>query len=77
MKFMLVTFSLLLFCCSINVAASARVSCDDLRASIEAKLSVKGVKKFTLEILPKDQATDLRIVGTCDGGLKKITYKRD
>ena len=77
MKSMLVTFSLLLFCCGVGVAASAKVSCDDVRASIEAKLSAKGVKKFTLEILPKDQATDLRIVGTCDGGLKKITYKRD
>ena len=77
MKPVLLTTALLLFSCTICADASAKVSCDDVRASIETKLTAKGVKKFTLEVVPKDQATDLRIVGTCDGGAKKITYKRD
>ena len=77
MKSVLLTTVLVLFCCAITADASAKVSCDDVRASIETKLTAKGVKKFTLEVVPKDQVTDLRIVGTCDGGAKKITYKRD
>ena len=77
MKSILLTSVVVLFCCSVAGDASAKVSCDDVRASIETKLTAKGVKKFTLEVVPKDQATDLRIVGNCDGGAKKITYKRD
>ena len=77
MKTIFITTAVVLFCCSVAVDASAKVSCDEVRASIETKLTANGVKKYTLEVVPKDQATDLRIVGTCDGGTKKITYKRD
>lgn len=77
MKSVLLTTVVALFCCANTADASAKVSCDEVRASIETKLTAKGVKKFTLEVVPKDQATDLRIVGTCDGGARKITYKRD
>ena len=56
--------------------ASAKTSCGDLKANIEAKLQSKGAKAFTLKIIGKDEATDLRVVGTCDGGAKKIVYKR-
>jgi hypothetical protein len=27
-------------------------------------------------VVPKDEPTTLRVVGTCAGGAKKITYKR-
>lgn len=56
--------------------ALAKKSCEDLKAELEAKISGKGVKSFTLTIVPKDEQTDLRVVGTCEGGAKKITYKR-
>ena len=68
MKSILLTSTLALSCCCLAVGASAKASCEDVRASIETKLTAKGVKKFSLEILSKDQSTDLRIVGTCDGG---------
>jgi len=45
-------------------------------AKIEAKIQAKGVKAFTLTIVDKDEKSDLRVVGTCDGGSKKILYKR-
>ena len=77
MKSTRLTSALVMICCGITGTASAKVSCDDVKTSIEAKLVSKDVKKFTLEVVPKDQATDLRVVGTCDGGAKKITYKRD
>jgi hypothetical protein len=54
----------------------AKTSCEDVKAQIEAKIQGKGVKTFTLTIVPKDEKTDLRVVGTCDGGAKKIIYKR-
>lgn len=77
MKSTILMSALAVICCGVTGYASAKVSCDDVKASIEARLVSKGVKKYTLEVVPKDQATDLRVVGTCDGGAKKITYKRD
>jgi Protein of unknown function (DUF1161) len=67
----------MLFLCSVAGTATAKESCDDVKAKIVAKLESKGVKKYSLEVVPKDQATDLRVVGTCDGGTKKIIYKRE
>ena len=56
--------------------ALAKKSCEELKSELEAKIQAKGVAKFTLTIVPKDEPTDLRVVGTCDGGAKKIIYKR-
>jgi hypothetical protein len=62
------------FCCT---AAFAEVKpCDELKAEIAAKLDAKGVKEYTLEIIPNDQVKDQKIVGSCDGGTKKISYTR-
>ena len=51
-------------------------SCDDLKAEIDAKIKNNGVKVFTLTVVDKDAAADGKIVGTCDGGSKKIVYKK-
>ena len=56
--------------------ASANVTCDEVIAKIEARLANKSVTKYTLKAVAKSEATDLRVVGTCDGGAKKIIYKR-
>ncbi len=56
--------------------AMAKVSCEELTAKIEQKLESKGVKGYTLTVIPAAEATDLRVVGTCDGNTKKIVYKR-
>jgi outer membrane lipoprotein-sorting protein len=50
--------------------------CEELKAEIEAKLKSKGVEKYTLDIVPADAAKDAKIVGSCDGGAKRIVYKR-
>jgi len=55
--------------------ALARKDCEELKGEIEAKIKANGVKVFTLEIVPSDKATG-EIVGSCDGGTKKIVYKR-
>jgi Protein of unknown function (DUF1161) len=76
MKSTILGISVALFLSFATVPAYAKASCETLIAEIEAKLASKGVTKFTLLIIPKDEATDSREVGTCDGGAKKIIYKR-
>ena len=51
-------------------------SCDELKGEIEAKIKKAGVEKFTLDIVDKDAQAEGKVVGTCDGGAKKIVYKR-
>ena len=57
-------------------SVAAKTSCEKLVEKIEAKLASKSITRFTLLIVPKDEPTTLRVVGTCAGGAKKITYKR-
>ena len=52
--------------------------CEELKTEIAAKLDAKGVKGYSLDIVAKDQdATDGKVVGTCEGGTKKIVYKKE
>jgi hypothetical protein len=57
-------------------ALGQRKSCDELKSEIEAKLKEKGVTAYTLDIVPNDKVGEAKVVGSCDGGTKKITYKR-
>jgi len=51
--------------------------CDELKGEIEAKIKKNGVDKFSLDIVDSSaDAKDGKVVGTCDGGTKKIVYKR-
>jgi hypothetical protein len=57
--------------------AQGAKACEDLKTEIAAKLDAKGVKGYTLDIVAKDaDAGDAKAVGTCEGGAKKILYKR-
>jgi hypothetical protein len=51
-------------------------ACEELKSEIAAKLDAKGVKGYTLEIVAKDKDSEGKVVGTCDGGTKKIIYTR-
>ena len=56
-------------------ALAQKKSCDELKTEIEQKLQSKGVQDFTLEVLAAaDVKTGHKIVGTCEGGRKKIVY---
>lgn len=57
-------------------ALAERKACEDLKAAIEAKLKSKGVEKYTLEIVAPDAVGDRRVVGSCDGGTRRIVYTR-
>jgi hypothetical protein len=54
----------------------AAKNCEELKSEIDAKLKAKGVATFTLDVVPTDASVEGQTVGTCDGGLKKIVYKR-
>ena len=59
----------------VSSPAFAGKDCNELKSEIEAKIKAKGVKSFTLEVVSSD-AKDGKVVGSCDGGTKKIVYKR-
>lgn len=50
--------------------------CDELKTQIAAKLDAKNVAGYTLDIVAADKAGDAKVVGTCEGGAKKITYAK-
>ena len=60
----------------VSSPALARKDCNELKSEIEAKIKASGVKSFTLEVV-SGEAKDGKIVGSCDGGAKKIIYKKD
>jgi hypothetical protein len=62
--------------CSTSAFAEIK-SCEELKTEIEAKLKAKGVEGYMLEVIPTDQVKDQKIIGSCEGGTKKISYSRD
>jgi Protein of unknown function (DUF1161) len=72
---LLTAIGVLLF---VSVPAHAQVAkpCEELKDEIAKKLDAKGVKSYTLEIVAKDKDAEGKVVGTCDGGTKKIIYNR-
>lgn len=60
-------------------AMAQRKDCEELKGEIDAKIKKNGVKSFTLDIVPNEQVKEGagHVVGSCDGGTKKIVYKRD
>ena len=59
-------------------ALAQRKDCGELRGEIEAKIKKNGVDKFSLDVVDADKGDKSggKVVGTCDGGTKKIVYKR-
>jgi hypothetical protein len=75
MKKIIAALSLSLF---VLPAFAQAKPCEELKSEIAAKLDAKGVKGYQLEIVAADQvAKEAKVVGSCEGGTKKITYKRD
>jgi hypothetical protein len=70
----LITIAVLLFA---SVAAHAAKPCRELKDEIAKKLDERGIKFYLLEIVPSEKVKDqAKVVGTCDGGKKKILYSR-
>ena len=61
---------------AVTPAFAQRKDCNELKDEIDAKIKKNGVKEFSLTIVGADDKEDGKVVGTCDGGTKKIVYKR-
>ena len=54
-----------------------RKGCEELKMEIAAKMDARGVKNYTLTITPNAEVKETdTVVGSCDGGTKKIVYTR-
>lgn len=77
MKRLLVPVVLALSLYSVPLFAQKK-GCEELKTEIAAQLDAKGVKKYTLTVVDvKDVKDSDKVVGTCDGGTKRITYTRE
>ncbi|MDP1976090.1 DUF1161 domain-containing protein [Undibacterium sp.] len=52
-------------------------SCETIKDKVAAKLERKGVNNYSLQVVSKDTETKYRVVGSCEGGKKKIIYKKE
>jgi hypothetical protein len=58
-------------------ALAQRKACEELKSEIAARLDAKGVKDYTLTIVPAGDVKDGdKVVGSCDGGANRIVYVR-
>ena len=58
------------------LAQGMRKDCNELKGEIDAKIKKNGVERFSLDIVDANAQAEGKVVGTCDGGTKKIVYKR-
>ena len=74
------THATLVIAAALALAASSTFAagkpCEELKTEIAAKLDAKKVTGYTLDIVDADKAGDAKVVGTCEGGAKKITYAK-
>ena len=73
MKFTALAATLML---AVAPASAAVKSCAELKTEIEAKIKAKNVKAYTLEVMASADVKDQAVVGSCEGGKKKIVYMK-
>ena len=59
-----------------GLAWAQKKDCSELKGEIEAKIKKNGVDKFALDVVDAGAQADGKVVGTCEGGSKKIVYKK-
>ena len=57
-------------------AFAQKKSCEALAAEIAAKLDAKGVKGYQLDIVAAEKVGGKQVLGSCDAGTKKITFRK-
>jgi hypothetical protein len=50
--------------------------CEVLKSEIATKLDAHNAKGYTLEVVAKDKDAEGKVVGSCEGGTKKIVYHK-
>jgi uncharacterized protein YpmB len=61
---------------SVFVFAQSEKPCEELKSEIAKKIEANQVKSFSLEIVPKTKEVQGKVVGTCEGGTRKIVYTK-
>jgi hypothetical protein len=59
-----------------STAFAEGMTCEQLKADIAAKIESNGVKAYTLEVVATEEVGDRKVVGSCEGGAKKVVYTR-
>lgn len=59
-----------------SLSAYAIKPCGELKNEIADKLDAKGIQNYTLNIVDNADVGEQKVVGSCEGGTKKITYLR-
>ncbi|MGD0858975.1 MAG: DUF1161 domain-containing protein [Terracidiphilus sp.] len=67
--------AVLLFASALACAQGPK-PCEALKSEIAKKLDANNAKGYTLEIVPKDKDAEGKVVGSCEGGTKKIVYRK-
>ena len=57
-------------------ASHAENNCDSIRAGIEAKIRVAGVKDVVLSVVEAETRVSGKVIGSCDLGRRKIIYSQ-
>ena len=57
-------------------ACAAGKPCEELKSEIDAKIKANKVEGYTLEVVGNDDVKDQTVVGSCEGGTKKIVYSK-
>ena len=70
-----VPVAILLFASALACAQGPK-PCEALKSEIAKKLDANNAKGYTLEIVPKDKDAEGKVVGSCEGGTKKIMYRK-
>jgi len=60
---------------SATATAFAVKPCEELKREIAAQLDANHVDGYTLQIVANDDTRGRTVVGTCDGGTRKIVYE--
>ena len=60
----------------LSTAAAWATPCDMVKDQIDTKIKGHGVNTYTLEVVPAAEVKDRKVVGSCEGGARKIVYKR-
>jgi hypothetical protein len=81
MNILRISPGLALFFATSLACASAQAdgikACEELKSEIAAKLDAKNVVGYTLEIVANADVGERKVVGSCEGGKKKIVYTRN
>ena len=61
---------------AVTAATAHATSCDEVKSKIAAKIDANHVVGYTLDAVAAADVGDRKVVGSCEGGSKKIVYER-